>query len=139
MQFLVVRARIDVERIELRMQVSAHAVGADQHDGVNGIARCLENLGLVDRTALGFGLRLDLVADDLLDLRPVAVHGGDEIAVRRDRPVGLLPGRAARALLDRLPVVLQCREERLPLGIDRSGVLLEARIEILDIGRVRPV
>ena len=37
-QLLVVRARVDVERIELGMQVAAHAIGADQHDGAHGVA-----------------------------------------------------------------------------------------------------
>ena len=44
-----------------------------------------------------------------------------------------------RALLDCLLVVLQRGEEGLPLGIDRGGVFLVAGVEILDIGRVRPI
>src|SRR5829696_8880668 len=104
MQFLVVRARIDVERIELRMQVAAHAIGTDQHDGANGVAGRLLHVDLADLDALGFRLRLDLVADRLLDLGPVAVEGGDEFAVGVDRPVRLFPGRAVGRLLDSLLV-----------------------------------
>ena len=47
---------------------------------------------------------------------------------------------APRALCaDRLAVVLQGAEEGLPLRIDRVRVLLVARVEVLDIARIRPV
>ncbi len=39
MQLLVILARLHAERIEIRMQMAAHAIGADHHQGMDGIAR----------------------------------------------------------------------------------------------------
>ena len=140
MQFLVVRTRIDVERIELGMQVPAHAIGADQHDGVNGIARRLQHVGLVDGTEpLASAFALILSPTTFSTCAQLPSMRGHQIAVGGDRPVGLFPRCAPGALLDSLLVVLQCAEERLPLGIDRGGILLEARVEVLDVRCVRPI
>jgi hypothetical protein len=101
--------------------MAAHPVGADEHERAHGVAGRLLHIGLRDAGALGLGLGLDLLADGLLDLGPVAVERRDEFAVGVNGPVRLLPGRAAGALLDRLLVVLERAEERLPLGIDEEG------------------
>ena len=37
----LVRLFLDAERIELGVEVAAHAVGADQHQGMDGVARRL--------------------------------------------------------------------------------------------------
>ena len=42
-----------LERIEIGMQMAAHAIGADQHDGADGIAGRLQHVGLADLGALG--------------------------------------------------------------------------------------
>ena len=72
-ELLLVLARLEPERIEIGVEVAADAVGADQHQRVDRIARRLLHVGGRKLDALGLRLRLDLVADRLLDLAPVAV------------------------------------------------------------------
>ena len=78
------------------MQMPAHAVGADHHQRAERIARRLEHLLVGDLHAARLRAGLDLVADALLDRQPVGVEGGDDLAVRHDRPVAALPLRPAR-------------------------------------------
>ena len=67
-QLVVVLERLgDAERIQIGVQVAAHAVGADHHDGANRIARRLQDLFLAQaRRAVG-RLGLQLAGDVLLD------------------------------------------------------------------------
>src|SRR3712207_4347521 len=86
-QFLVAGAGLDAERVELGMEMTPHPIGTDEHEGAHGIARRLLDVCLGDLDALGLRLSLDLIADRLLDLRPVAVERRDDLAVGVDRPV----------------------------------------------------
>ena len=89
MQLLVVLLRLEAERIEVGVQMAAHAEGADHHDRAHRIAGGALDLALADRRGrrrLG-GLGADLVAERLLRRRPVAVEGVDQVALRRLRPI----------------------------------------------------
>ena len=44
-EFFAIARRLDAERIELGMEMAAHAVGADQHQRANRIARRLMDIG----------------------------------------------------------------------------------------------
>ena len=138
-QLLVIHASLDAERIEIGVQMTAHAIGADHHDGANRIAGGPHDVGVGDRRARSGGLGLDLVAERLFRGRPVAVERVDEIALRRRRPVLVLPGSAARILFDGALVVLQRVEEFAPLRIDRSRILLVGVLQLRDIGRVAAI
>ncbi|MNL55002.1 hypothetical protein D3C87_1783800 [compost metagenome] len=48
----------NAQRIEIGMQMAAHAEGADHHDGAHAVARCLQHVGLADRLAGCSGLSL---------------------------------------------------------------------------------
>ena len=139
MQLLGVAARLEIERIEIGVEMAAHPVGADQHEGAHRIARRLHDLGRADLGALCPGLRLDLVTDGGLDRGPVAVEGGDELAVGRDRPVRPLPGGAAGVLGDGRGLVLQAGEELAPFRRDGGRVFRVAGVELFDIGGVAAV
>ena len=135
-ELFAIARRLDPERIELGVEVTAHAIGADQHQGANRIARRLVDVGGRHFRALGLCLGGDLVADGLFDLRPVAVKRGGQLVARRQRPVVAAPGRAFGVLLHVRRGVLQALEELLPFGVDRGGVLLVAGIEVVDVGGV---
>jgi hypothetical protein len=138
-ELLVVARRLEPERVEAGVQVAAGAVGADQHQRADGIARRLLHLGGGDLGAGDLRLGLDLVADRLLDLAPVAVERRDQLAPLGLRPVALLPRGAAGAARHVGGAVLEAREERLPFGIDRGRVDLVAGIQVLDVARVAAV
>ncbi|MCY1291181.1 hypothetical protein D9M70_403590 [compost metagenome] len=131
------------ERIELGMQVATGAIGADHHDGADGIARRLKDICLAHGSAGGDGcflsLRLDLLLDDLFDRAPIAVQRGDEFAVGRDRPVVLFPGGALGCLHHIFRPVGERLEEGLPFGRDGRRVRFIACLELLDIGGVGAV
>ncbi len=82
-EFFLVLFRLEPERIELGVEMTADAVGADEHQRVNGIARRLLHVGGREFDAARLRLAFDLVADRLLGLGPVAVERGDEIAIAR--------------------------------------------------------
>jgi len=100
MQFLVVLARLDAERVEVGVQMAAHPVGADHHQRMHRIAR--RRLKLLGRgRGLGrgrSGLALDLVAQRLFDRGPVAVQRRDQVVARHHGPVRPLPRWAGRHL-----------------------------------------
>ena len=83
--------RLQTERIEIGMKRTADAVGADQHQGVERIARCLLHLGgrHLDAAALGAGL--EPLADRASGLLPVAGQRARELVTRQPRPVRLFP------------------------------------------------
>ena len=138
-ELLLVVVRLEPERIEIGVEMPARAVGADQHQRVDGIAGRLLHVGSRELDARRLRLGLDLVADRLLDLAPVAGERRDQFALRALRPVRPPPGRAGRGLADLGTAVLQALEERLPFGIDRGGVGQVAGVEVLDIGGVAAV
>ena len=73
-ELFAVARRLDAERIEFCVKMAAHAVGADQHQRTNGIARRLGDIGAGDFGTLGLCLGGDFCADRFLDLGPVAVE-----------------------------------------------------------------
>ena len=119
--------------------MTAHAVGADQHQRADGIARRLRDVGGGKLHALGLGLGGNLVAELLLGLGPLAVEGGDQVAVGPDRPVRFLPGRPAGLAGDGGAVVFQALEELAPFGIDGGRVFLVAGVELFDVAGVGAV
>ncbi|EGE56100.1 hypothetical protein RHECNPAF_750063 [Rhizobium etli CNPAF512] len=136
---IVVDGSGDAERIELGVQMAAHAIGADHHDGADRIACRLQHVSAVGGLARGFGLRLHLGFDRLFDDAPIAIESRHQIAAGRQRPVLLAPGSSLGCLLHIGRILLQRLEEGAPLIVDRCRILFVARIELLDIGRVRAI
>ncbi len=121
------------------MEMAADAVGADQHERVDGIARRLHDVGIAQLDALGFRGRRYFFADTLFGLHPLAVERGHQLAIRPQRPVRLFPGGAARAFDDVGLLVLQAAEKLPPFGIDCGGIGLVFGIEVFDVGGVAAV
>ena len=76
---------LHLQRIEIGMQVPAHAIGADHHDGVDGIARRLQHIdrrwGAGAPSASAFlPSALPVLTVDV-GKAPVAIEGGDEVAI----------------------------------------------------------
>ncbi len=63
------------------MQMATHAVGADHHQRLDGIAGGLLHVGGGQLDALLLRLGLHLVADSLLHLAQFCVEGGDQFAI----------------------------------------------------------
>ena len=82
-KLFAVARRLDAERIELGVEVAAHAVGADQHQGAHRIARRQIDVGSRYFDALGLCLGRDFGADRLFDLRPIAVERRRQLVARR--------------------------------------------------------
>ena len=137
-ELLVVLARLEPERIELGVEVAADAIGADQHQRADRIARRLLHVGRrkARRRRLA-PLPRTLSPSLLLGLGPLAVERGERFVALDQRR--LLPRGAARALRDVGGAVLQAAEEGLPLGIDRFRVGLVAGVEVFDVGGVAAV
>src|SRR5258708_13764527 len=93
--------RLEAERIEIGIEMPARAVGADQHQGADRIARCLLDFGGGDIDPCGLRSRLALVAERALGLAPIAIERRNELAARRRRPARPLP-RPAGGARDRL-------------------------------------
>ncbi len=138
-EFLFRLFLLELERIELGVEMSADAIGADQHQGADGIAGRLLHLlgGKLD--APGLRRSLQLVADGFGRFRPFAGECGEQIAALACGPIRPLPRGAARDLRHFFGTVLQAFEEFPPLRVDRVGILLVAGVEVLDIGRVATV
>ena len=132
-EILFVMVRLEAERVEIGIEMTARPIGTDQHQGVDGVAGRLLDGGGRKFDSGGLRSRLHLVAECLLDLAPIAVERGNELAARALRPVRQLPRWPLRVPHDIGALVLQALEERLPVGIDRLGVGLVARIEVLDV------
>lgn len=135
-ELFAIARRLDAERIELGVEMTAHAVGADQHQGADRIPRRLVDVGGRYFSALGLRPGGQLGADRFLDGDPVAIQRGGQVVSRRQRPVGATPGSALGVLLDVGRAVLQAFEERLPVGVDRGRILLVAGVEFVDIGGI---
>ena len=138
-QFLLVLFRLESQRIELGVEVAADAVGADQHQRVNRIARCLQDVGRCELDTLRLRRCRDLLADLLFGFGPLAVERRDQIAVGTHGPVRLLPGGPARAFDDVGLLVLQALEKGPPLGIDRGRIGFVFGVEIFDVGGIAAV
>ncbi len=110
------------ERVEIGVEMAAHAVGADHHQGAHRIARRLGDRAVADLDAALGHAGPDLLAKSGFQRRPVAVEGGDQLAVHHRRPVRTLPRRPVGAGPDRVRGVLQPFEEAAPFPIDRAGI-----------------
>ncbi len=69
-ELLLVLLRLEFERIELGVEMAADAVGADQHQRVDRIARRLQHVGGGELDAALLRLALDLVAEQPFRSRP---------------------------------------------------------------------
>ncbi len=136
-ELFVAAAQCEAERIEIGVEVAADAIGADQHQRVDRIARRLLHVGGGEFDASRLRLGANLVADLLLGRGPLSVERGEGLVARDQRR--LLPRGAARAFGDVAAAVLQAAEEVAPLGIDRVRVGLVARVEVFDVGGVAAV
>jgi hypothetical protein len=136
-ELLLVLLGLEPERIEPGVEVAADAVGANEHQRVDRVARRLLHIGRGKLDAPSLRLGLDLVADGLLDLGPVAGQRRDQIAIGvQNRP----PPRRATGVPEHVgPLVLQAFKERAPFGVDRRGVGLVAGLELFDIGGVAAI
>ena len=111
MQLLVVLARLEAERIEVGVQMAAHAVGADHHQRADAVARgamapasdsdvpAVGGLAETNSPLRGVGNALFGIAARSAQ-SPSSADTSLAIA-DGDRPVGTLPRGAARVLLDR--------------------------------------
>ncbi len=137
-ELLAVARRLDPERIELGVEMTAHAVGADQHQGADRIAGRLVDVGC---RQLGAG-RLACALAAILS--PTAFSTRAQLPssaeVRSSRGVS---GQLSRSqdgpsafFATSAGCVLQALEELLPVGVDRGGVRLVAGVEIVDVGGV---
>ena len=134
-EFLGVAARLELERIEVGMQMSAHAECADHHQGANAVARRLLQL-LFGDAAPRFGLGLDGLADRGFRGAPVAVESGDDLAVGDLRPPGPLPGRAGGIFRHRRRIVVEAFEKRPPFAIDTCRIGLVLSLQKLDVAGI---
>ena len=87
-ELLLVLRRLEPERIEIGVEMAARAIGADQHQRADRVAGGALDIGGGKIDAAGLRLRLDLGADAVADLGPVAVERRDQIAaLGQRRPV----------------------------------------------------
>ena len=137
-KLFMILAWFNRQRIEISMQMAAHTISADHHQRADGVTRRLHQFSRCN-AALGVRLLLQLVGDDLVDLRPIAVERGNEFAIRWNRPMRLFPRSALSALFNCARIIIQRAEKLTPLGIHRGRIFLIPRIEIFDIGGVATV
>ena len=113
---------LETQRIEIGVEMAAHAIGADHHQGAHRIARRLGDRAVADFGAAARDAELDLLAERHFQRRPVAVQRRDQLAVHHRRPVRALPQRPAGSGDRRLGRVLQPLEEAAPFAVDRVGI-----------------
>ena len=135
-EFFAVARRLDAERVELGVEMAAHAVGPDQHQRAHRIACGLMDIGRRQLSAPGLRLGRKLGADRLFDLEPVAVERGSQFVARRRRPIVPAPGRSFGVFADVGRRVFQALEELLPFGVDRGGIVLVTGVDFIDVGGV---
>src|SRR4029078_3490164 len=98
-QFLLVLFRLESQRIEPGLEVAAGAVGTDQHQRVNRIARSLQDVGRCEFDALRPRRRRDLLSALFFSRRTLSVERRNEIAIGAHGPRRPLPTSPARALV----------------------------------------
>ena len=102
---------LQAEGVEPGVEVAAHAVGADHHDRPHRIARRPEHGVVGEFDAARRQALADLLREDGLLRRPIAVEGGDQLAIGDDRPVRPLPAGTVGFPEDVFRRVLQAFEE----------------------------
>ncbi len=130
---------LQAERIEVGVEMAAHAIGADHHQGAHRIARRLGDRAVADLDAAAGDAGLYLLAERRLQSGPVAVHGRDQFAVHHRRPVGTLPRRPAGTGDGRVSRVFQTFEEAAPFAIHGIGIGRVACLKLFNVRRVRAV
>src|SRR5262249_60172546 len=75
----------------------------------------------------------DLFPTVVLSLLRLAGERGQKLAARRGWPTRPLPRRSVSSPLDACPLVLERAEEFLPTRFHAAGILLEARLQVLDV------
>ena len=126
---------LEAQRVEIGGEMAAHAIGADHHQGADRIHRRLAHLGgrrLGDRAGAVLRLAGGAALAVSRQRRPVAVEGGDDLAIGGLGPAGPLPGGPLDLLQGAGAVVRQAREELPPIRIDRGGIVEKSGIELLD-------
>ncbi|MNX78704.1 hypothetical protein D3C86_1103090 [compost metagenome] len=135
---------LDTQRVQRRLQVAAHAVAADQHQGADRVmgggahvgggqpARGVSRRSGRPRAGLaGGGLGIDLGGG------PAAVeHGG---VLGRIGGGAAPPGAGGGRLLHQVGVVLQLIEEGAPFPRHRAGVCGPFFVQVLNEGGVRAI
>src|SRR5262249_47358004 len=106
-ELFVILGRLKTERVEVGVKMTPDAERADQHEGAHRVTRRTLYVRRRQLDAFRLRLGLDLLANRLFDLRPVAVERGDEFAARGRRPVWQLPGWTMRAFAHVGGVVLE--------------------------------
>ncbi len=140
MQLLVILLRLEAERIEIGVQMAAHAIGADHHQRAHAVAGgAMDRVVALRRFGRRGGARAQLVGDRLLGRRPVAVERVGQLVLGRDRPVRPPPRGAFGGLADARGIVAERVEELAPARLDRVRVLLVFGLQRLDIGAVGAV
>jgi len=126
----VVRFRPQLQRIDIGIEMAADTVGADHHQGTDGIERCRADIRLAGGSGRAvFDFRLDF---RLIGRRPIAVERADQFPVRMNRPVGPRPGRALGFLQHVRFIIAQGRKISPPIGIDRVRVFLVFGVKPFD-------
>src|SRR5690349_15117589 len=85
-EFFLILFSFEIERIELGMKVATHAVSANEHERMNGVARCLHDIIGRKRDALGLRRGRDFFAKLPFGFGPLTVQGGNQVAVWPLRP-----------------------------------------------------
>ena len=137
-EFLAVARRLDAERIELGVKMAAHAVGADQHQRADRIARRLVDVGRSWRLSAPLACALAAILAPTAFSTWAQLPSSAEVSSSRG-----VSGQLSRPqdgpsafFLTSAGLVLQALEELLPLGVDRGRVLLVAGVEFVDVGGV---
>ncbi len=128
-----VLAFFEPERIEIGVQMPAHAVGADHHDGVDRIPCRLHDGFCGNDLAAGFGLFGDRLLGLDRHFAPIAIERRDHLAIGGARPVGALPAWAIGVFGDAIGTVGKIVEELRPTGIDAFRVGLVAGVQRVDV------
>src|SRR4029079_13758478 len=86
-QFFLVLFRLESQRIELGVEMAADAIGANEHQRVNRIARRLQHVACGELDTFGPCRRRDSLADLLFGFSPLAIERRNQIAVGAHGPI----------------------------------------------------
>jgi len=125
-EFLAIARRFDPERVELGVEMAAHAIGADQHQRAHRVAGRLMDVG-----RRYFGALWPAPWPRFCRRPPSRPRPSCHRARRSDRLAGSAASCCAPRTVHRRSLyvsrgVFQAFEEFLPFGVDRAGILLVA-------------
>ncbi len=121
-------AVFETERIEIGIQMAAHAIGADHHDGVDRIPRRLHHSFGGNGLTTGPGLFGDRLLGLDRHFTPIAIERRDHLAIGGARPIGALPAWTIGVLGYAIGTVGKIIEKLRPTRIDAFGIGLVARV-----------